>query len=137
VNVDMSASSPVLLMGPVETILQNAKLARIFIVVSAYDYPTLAERHEAKLVWRVKLSAQESSGDMIEVIPPLIAAGGPFFGKNDPEVRLVKSNLSRASAVNGSDTANAQPSPGSYNLDDKFIQGLLKRERTKVAGTND
>ncbi len=136
-NVDMNASSPTLLTGPVQTVLQNAKFARIFIVVSAYDYPALAERHEAKLVWRAKLSAQESSGEMIEVIPPLIATGGPFFGANLPEVRILKTTLSKAPAVTGADTANTQPSPGSYNLDDAFIQGLLKRERTKVSGVND
>ena len=137
VNVDMNASSPALLTGPVETVLQNARFARIFFVVSAYDYQALAQGHEAKLVWRAKISAQESSGDMIEVIPPLIAAGGQFFGKDLPDVRIVTTALSRASAVTGADTASAQPSPGSYNLDDRFIQGLLKRERAKVSGTND
>lgn len=136
-NVDMNASSPTLLTGPVETVIQNARFARIFIVVSAYDYQALAERHEAKLVWRTKLSAQESSGEMIEVIPPLISVGGPYFGKNSPEVRILTTTLSKAPAVTGTGEANAEPSPGSYNLDDKFIRGLLKAERISVSGMSD
>ena len=136
-NMDMNASSPTRLVGPLETVAQNSKLPRIFIVVSAYDYRSLSERHEAKLVWRVKLSAQESSGEMYEVIPPLIAAGGPFFGKDLSDSRFVKTSLSKAPPVSGAEASNVQPSPGSYNLDGPFIQAILKRERAKVSGMED
>ena len=135
-NVDMNASSPALLVGPLETVLQNSSMSRIFVVVSAYDYQALSARREAKLVWRAKLSAQESSGEMNEVIPPLIAIGGQFFGKDLPDGRIVKTTLSKAAPVSGSE-ADVQPVPGSYNLDAKFIHAMLRSERTKVSGSED
>lgn len=133
-NVDMNASSPARLVGPLETVAQNSRLPRIFVVVSAYDYQALTERHETKLVWRVKLSAQESSGEMYEVIPPLITTGAPFFGKDLSDSRFVKTTLSKAPPVNGADASNVEPSPGSYNLDGRLIRDILKRERAKVSG---
>ncbi len=136
-DIDMNASTPALLVGPVETVIQNSNFARIFIVVSAYDYQSLSDRHEVKLVWRTKLSAQESSGEMFEVIPPLIAVGGQFFGKDSRDVRIIKTTLQKAQPVTGDAASNVEPSPGSYNLDAGFIKGLLKKERTKVSGTDD
>jgi hypothetical protein len=133
-NIDMNASTPSRLVGPLETVAQNSRLPRIFIVVSAYDYQALSKRHEKKLVWRAKLSAQESSGEMYEVIPPLIASGSPFFGKDLPDSRIIRSTLSKAQPVSGSDASNVQPSPGAYDLDGQFIQAILKKERSKVSG---
>jgi hypothetical protein len=40
--------------APLATVVQQARLPRIFIVVSAYDYQSLAQHHEAKLVWTSK-----------------------------------------------------------------------------------
>lgn len=50
-GTDMSASSPVLLVGPTETVAQNASHPRIFVIVSAFDYQGFALNHEAKPVW--------------------------------------------------------------------------------------
>jgi hypothetical protein len=136
-NVDMNASSPALLTGPVETVIQNSRLARIFVVVSAYDYHAMAERHEAKLVWRAKLSAQESSGEMVEVIPPLISVGGQYFGKDLPDVRIVRATLSRAPAVTGDAASNMEPAPATFDLEASFIRTLMKKERSKVSGQVD
>lgn len=136
-NVDMNASTPAILTGPVETVIQNSRFPRIFIVVSAYDYHAMAERHEARLVWRAKLSAQESSGEMVEVIPPLIATGSQFFGKDLRDVRIVKATLSKAPAVAGDAASNIEPAPATFDLEAGFIRTLMKMERTKVSGQED
>jgi hypothetical protein len=134
-SMDMDAATPTLNMGPLETVLQNSRLARYFLIVSAYDYQALAQQHEPKLVWRTKLSAQESAGGMSEVIPSIIAAGGPYFGKNMPDVKIVNTSLSKVQPVTGAEMPNV--SPDSVGLDAKFLQGLMKREHTKVSGMSD
>lgn len=136
-SVDMNASSPTLLVGPLESVVQNARLPRIFVVVSAYDYQGLAKRHEAKLVWSVKLSAQETSGEVSEVIPSLVASGAPFFGKDLRDVRIVKTSLTARTPSGSGEPSNLQSSAESYNLDNPFIQSLLKRDRARVSGTDD
>ena len=45
------ASSPPILVGPLETIVENARKPRYFIIRSAYDYASVAQ-HQPKLVWR-------------------------------------------------------------------------------------
>jgi hypothetical protein len=133
-SIDLSAAAPVRLTPPIETVLQHASLPRIFIIVSAYDYQELSEHHQSKLVWRAKLSALETSGESSEVIPPLIALGGQYFGKDILDVRTIKTTLMKAPPVTGGEAANAQASPESVNLDAKFIQGFIRAERSKVSG---
>src|ERR1700677_1763761 len=83
------AASTRILGGPATTVAENALQPRIFAIVSAYDYQGLLHR-EAKLLWRVKLSAREQSGEMDEVIPALITGGAPFFGRNLDDVKTVE-----------------------------------------------
>jgi hypothetical protein len=129
-GMDDSASAPRLLVGPLETIRQDARQPRIFIVVSAYDYQAMTHR-EAKLLWRTKLSTLEMSGSMDAVIPALIAGGGPYFGKNLSNMREVSVPPARMapSAVSG-----AQPQPESYQLDKGFVENLLKQEHVRISG---
>jgi hypothetical protein len=133
-GMDTNASAPPILAGPLETIRQDAKQPRIFIVVSAYDYQALTH-NEAKLVWQTKLSALETSGDMETVIPSLIAGGGKFFGKSIPNMRDVYVPGSRP-APQAVSTAYAPPAPESLQLDKRFFEHLLKQENQKVSGEN-
>ena len=132
-----NASSPTLLVGPLATVVQQARLPRIFIVVSAFDYQSLAQHHEAKLVWTAKLSAQESAGDMTEVIPPLIAKGAAFFGQDFPDVRIIQARLESHPSEAVPANFNAQPSPESYNLDKGVLNGLFRAQRIKYSGSDE
>jgi hypothetical protein len=133
-GTNMNAASPPILVGPTESVVQNARRPRIFIIVSAFDYAALAQQHAVKPLWRVKLSAQETSGDMDQVIPSLIAMGAPFFGKNIQEPRIVQATL--ATAPGGATSASLlQPAPEA-NLDGQLLGSLLNQERIQFSGAN-
>jgi hypothetical protein len=63
-----------------EDILQNAREDRYFVIVSAYDFTAAAQKQKV-LLWRAKMSAPSHGVSLAEVIGPLIAAGGPRFGR--------------------------------------------------------
>lgn len=134
-GTNMNVSSPALLVGPTRSVVENAHRPRIFIIVSAFDYRGLTQGHEAKPVWRVKLSAQETSGDMDEVIPSLIAKGALFFGKDMREPKIVDATLSPRSGPAVTLAASLQPAPESA-IDSNLLQNLLNRERIEFSGAN-
>jgi hypothetical protein len=128
-------SSPPILVGPTATVVQNARLPRFFVIISAYDYQGLTRRHESKPVWRVKLSAQETSGAMDEVIPALIEKGAPYFGKNLQNPTEVKATLSRGANPASTPASSLQPS-SQAELDPALLQSILNRERIEFTGLN-
>jgi len=130
-TMNSDASSPPFLVGAAETVREDSRQPRIFVIVSAYDYQGLTHR-EAKLLWRVKLSAREQSGDMDEVIPALIAGGAPYFGKDLPDVKTVEVTPSGASRAPGAPAEAV--TPASLNLDGQFMDGLLKNEHDSFSG---
>jgi hypothetical protein len=134
-GTDMNASSPPFLVGPTETVVQLARHPRIFVIVSAFDYQKLSQQKDVKPLWRVKLSAQETSGDMDQVIPSLIAAGAPYFGKNIPDPKIVQSTLSPTSVSGATPASLLQPAPAS-SLDGQLIATLLNSERIEFSGVN-
>jgi hypothetical protein len=128
--LNSTAAAPVLLVGPTETIREESRQPRIFIIVSAYDYQGLLHR-DAKLLWRAKLSAREQSGAMDEVIPALIAGGAPYFGKDLQEPSSIEvTPRPIASPAGGAPSL----SPDALHLDRQFIGGLLKSERDQFSG---
>jgi hypothetical protein len=134
-GTNMNASSPPILVGPAETVVQNARRPRIFIIISAFDYASLAQQRFVKPLWRVKLSAQETSGDMDQVIPSLIAMGAPYFGKNVQEPRIVQATLSTNSGQGVTSASLLQPAPET-NLDSQLVGSLLNQERIEFSGAN-
>lgn len=134
-GTDMNVSSPPLLVGPTRSVVENARRPRIFFIVSAFDYQGLTQNHEAKPLWRAKLSAQETSGDMDEVIPSLIAKGAPFFGKDLSEPKIVDAMLSTRSGPAATPASSLQPAPES-TIDSALLQGVLNRERIEFSGAN-
>ena len=132
-GLDLSAATPRFLVPPLDTVVAHARLPRIFVVVSAYDYQALSSRHEAKLVWRTKLSAQETSGDMQEVIPPLVSAGAPYFGQDLAEVPQLKATLVSKPAA-APDSYKFQPTPETYGLDRQLMLHVIRQERNKISG---
>jgi hypothetical protein len=134
-GTDMNVSSPPLLIGPTATVAQNARRPRIFVIVSAFDYASLAQQHEVKPLWRVKLSAQETSGEMDQVIPSLIAVGASYFGKNLSEAKIVQATLTTGSTANATPAAQLQPAPEA-NLDGQLVGSVLNHERIEFSGAN-
>jgi hypothetical protein len=128
-------STPRILAGPLETVMQDSRQPRIFVVVSAYEYQGLVHR-EAKLLWRTKLSTMETSGDPQEVIPALIAGGGLYFGKNFTNMQDIEGSLGKP-AQPAAEAAYARPLPESYQLDKQFISNLLKQEHRRISGIVD
>jgi hypothetical protein len=124
------AASTRIMGGPAETAAQASRQPRIFVIVSAYDYQGLLHR-EAKLLWRVKMSAREESGEMDEVIPALIAGGAPYFGRNLDNVKTVEAT---PRAVPQGQATPASFTPDSLHLDSQFINDLLKGEHDNFSG---
>jgi hypothetical protein len=128
-QTNSAGASPPILVGPADTVREDARQPRIFVIVSAYDYEGLLHR-EAKLLWRVKLSAREQSGEMDQVIPALIAGGAPYFGKDLPGVKTVEVTPTATSHESGAPAVT----PDSLHLDGQFINGLLKSEHDNFSG---
>jgi len=131
-GINPDAAAPRMLVGPSETVRENARQPRIFVVVSAYDYQGLLHR-EAKLLWRAKLSAREQSGRMDEVIPAILAAGAPYFGQDITDPKIVEAT---PRAVPSS-AAPAAATAESLHLDKQFVDNLLKAEHVSFSGRTD
>jgi hypothetical protein len=129
-GMNSDAAAPRLLVGPTETVAEDARQPRIFIIVSAYDYQGLLHR-ETKLLWRVKLSAREQSGRMDEVIPGLLAGGAPFFGQDVTVPKIVETTPRAVPAAASPSTAATAESLG---LDRQFIDALLRHEHVTFSG---
>jgi hypothetical protein len=130
-QINPDAASPLVLVGPAENVAEESRQPRIFVIVSAYDYQGLLHR-EAKLLWRVKLSTREQSGEMDEVIPALIAGGAPYFGRNLENVKTVE--VTPGPAPQRSGATGTVATPDSLHLDGQFINSLLKREHDNFSG---
>jgi hypothetical protein len=133
---NLNASSPLFLTAPLDAVYQHARVPRIFVVVSAYDFQAFAQHRQARLVWRTKLSAQDNSGDMAEVIPPLIAKGASFLGKGLPDVTYAETTLQGRPSASAGASASSQPSPAAYGLDKDALDGLIRQERIRFSGTD-
>jgi hypothetical protein len=131
---NLDSSSPVILVGPLETIVQSARQPRIFVVVSAYQYQPPGEAQPPKLLWRAKLSAQETSGGMDEVIPALIAKGAPYFGKDMQYPKILENTLMKSVAPR-SQSSSGQTGMASDEAPSPAVGALVQQERTSIAGT--
>jgi hypothetical protein len=128
-NINQDAVSTRIMGGPAVTVGEEASQPRIFVIVSAYDYQGLLHR-DAKLLWRVKMSAREQSGEMAQVIPALLAGGAPYFGKDLESVKTVE--VTPGTVPQGQ--AAPPATPDSLHLDGDFINGLLKGEHDNFSG---
>jgi hypothetical protein len=130
------ASTPVILIGQLETDVENARKPRYFVVVSAYDYHTAAGNSQPKLLWRTKLSAQEKSGGMSDVIPALIASGAPYFGKTLPETKDVETTLMKSVTPSSPEPSGPQSALASSDPASPSISNVVKEEHAQFSGTD-
>jgi len=130
---DLSVSSPRFLAGDLDAALSHSRQPRIFVVVSAYDFQSLFQKHEARLVWSTKLSTQETSGKMEQVIPPLLSKGSSFLGADSPNIANIQATLEAKSTALGI-SAGTPPTPESYHIDRLYLDSLLRQERAQISG---
>jgi hypothetical protein len=112
---------------------QYAQDPRYFVILTAYDFNAL-KNQQIKPVWRVKMSALDTSGAMSEVVPALAEASGPYLGQNLPRVESVRVP-EHAAAPAGNETSSFALTADSANgLDQKFLEQVLKHEHTEFLG---
>lgn len=69
-----------------------------YVVASAYDYAALA-RGERKLAWRTTMTVTSVGLAMKETLPPLIAGGAAFLGRQTVEPEIDSRRISREGRV--------------------------------------
>ena len=131
---NLNYASPRFLVPPLDSVVAQARLPRIFVEVSAYDFHAFFQKHEARLVWRTKLSAQETSGKMDQVIPPMLASASSFLCADSNEVNVVPSTLGPQPAPA---SAAPPPIPESYHLDSLLVNALIGNLRARISGQQD
>jgi hypothetical protein len=72
-----------------EDIMQAAEDDRYFLALNAYDYKLYHNSKKKVLLWQAKLSTPSAGVDLDQVLPILIKAGGPMFGKETIRPELV------------------------------------------------
>jgi len=105
-----------------------------FVVVSAYDFADLT-RQTATLLWRLKLSTQENSGSMDQVLPALIGNCGRYLGCSFDNRQNISALLQPRST---GEIAGEEPhSDSAQRINAGVIQSLMKQERDFLSGTPD
>lgn len=112
-------------------LLTYASDDRHFLVVSAYD-ATAATSWQARLLWRVKISAAEPGSSMIEAIPAFAAAIGEFSDRTSDvdALRLDPIDTELGAAFVGQDRAAAFPEAIKRALAQREQEHLLGRTPT-------
>jgi hypothetical protein len=90
--------SPADRMGKMEYLRDQAAEELYFVVASAYDYPALA-KGERKLAWRTTMTVSSAGLAMQETLPPLVASGAIYFGKEMAEPEIGSRRISREGRV--------------------------------------
>ena len=62
-----------------EAVMQGAEDDRYFVMIAAYDFAA-AQQKKKVLLWRTKMSTPANGVDFPDVLPALIASGGPLLG---------------------------------------------------------
>ncbi|MSU24382.1 MAG: hypothetical protein EXS32_11230 [Opitutus sp.] len=99
-----------------EDILQNMRDDRYFVIVSAYDFEAAKEKKKV-LLWQAKMSTPSNRVSLAQVIPSMITAGGPRFGRETKLPESVTAPLAKEGKVEigtptvVDDTVKAPPKP--------------------------
>jgi hypothetical protein len=127
------APVPGFLTADIEDVLNRAQDDLYFVIVSAYDLAAIGRR-EPTLLWRVKLSARSVAGDMNTVLPALIRTGGPFFGRNLPDARTLRTEPAPDATGAAAGSEAAMPAAVAGSLDAAFVSHLVKQEHDLFSG---
>lgn len=80
------------------SLMEDIGASIYFVVASAYDYDSVA-RDQKVLLWRTRMSVNSAGVAMTETLPALIAAAGPYFGRDMTEVEIVNQRLNREGQI--------------------------------------
>jgi len=81
-----------------EDVLRAAREDRYFVIVSAYDFAAAKEK-KRKLLWVAKMSTPSNRVTLAEVLPAMIASGGPHFGRETDRPKSVTAPIAREGKV--------------------------------------
>jgi hypothetical protein len=69
-------------LGPgTDDVMHGISTNRYFVVVEAYDMQAYMEQHKKVLLWSTKISMPSDGVTLPQVMPTLIASGGPLLGR--------------------------------------------------------
>jgi hypothetical protein len=69
---------------------QKTEVERYFVMITAYDFGAYVRGRKKVMLWQAKMSAAfHGLGSFGEVMPALVAAGAPFFGRETVHPELV------------------------------------------------
>lgn len=117
-------------------LLELSRDDRYFVIVSAYDYAALAH-HQARLLWRVKMSARSAGLAMATALPALLRSGAPYFGQNLAEPQYVSASEVPEGRVEVGVPKLEEylPPPGvARELADPYVRRLAGREHRQFSG---
>jgi hypothetical protein len=81
-DVGASGDTPIGFMSPERHAIGEAVLDnRYCIVITAYDFPATIRQKKEVPLWQAKMSVSSAGVAFDDVMPALIAAGGPLFGR--------------------------------------------------------
>ncbi len=127
---------PALLTEQAQELRELAQGNRYFVIVSAFDYAA-ARRHEARLLWRTKMSASDAGVAMATALPALIQGGGPYFGRDADEPQYVRAPVGSGSNIQSGSPAGAQAPEATSavgQLDAPYVRDLAAKDTTDVTG---
>jgi hypothetical protein len=119
-----------------QELLQLVGDNRYFVIVSAYDYASVA--HGAgKLLWRVKMSTRSPGASMAEALPTLLRGGAPYFARDLTEMQTVREPLVPEGRVEVGTPKVEEflpPPEIARQLNPQYLDGLIHREHVKFTG---
>lgn len=77
-----------------ERLVDELFSSSFFAVASAYDYAALA-KNQRKLLWRTKMTVNSLGVNMVESLPPLVAAAAPYLGHETLEPVVITKRVNR------------------------------------------
>jgi hypothetical protein len=74
-----------------EDLMRAADQNRYFVVVTAFDFHAARKNHQRVQLWQAKMSVPNTGVTLTDVLPAMVRAGGPLFGREtkQPQVLLV------------------------------------------------
>lgn len=118
------------------TLLQLAHDNRYFVIVSAYDYPSVVSGR-ARLLWRTKMSTLSVSASMSDALPALLRGGANYFGRNYPEAQTVRESTVPSGRVHvGTPTVESflPPPEVKQQMNHPYLDRLMRQETKRFTG---
>lgn len=110
--------SPADHFGKAEILRDQTKEELYYVVASAYDYQSLANK-ERKLAWRTTMTVTSAGLAMRETLPPLVASAAMYFGRETTEPEVGEKTISRGGHVEIGPTRVVPDAPAPPSVEKK------------------